>query len=216
MALGCIVAFMILATWGGCRISANVASSIASFAAPFLRASRGATPPPPGADFSAVRPYLFVTGILSISVALASALMRKLFGQDDSLKFADDLLIAGVSLMPLGLALYFVSFLVLANYEVAAVLFVFAGCLTAIALFNGFTILGRVRDVAAAWSVPTTLVLSALLSAWLTKAIFVQVSFDTSPNPAPAATPWVFPTQGTNPAPAATPWVFPTQGTPNP
>lgn len=112
-----------------------------------------------------------VAAIPFLCIAISSALLRKLFSDDEEGSFSNDIFIAGISLLPTGLYVLASGWLGLGNIEVSAVCAVFALCYTIILLHNGCTIVSRIKDTAAALSVPVIL----LLSAWLTKIVLTQL-----------------------------------------
>lgn len=126
-----------------------------------------------GSSFSTeqILNLLVVAFLPFISISISSAIMRKLFSHSDDGSFADDVFIAGVSLLPLSGYALIGSYLGLANFEVAIILLIFALSYTLILLYNGYTIVGHIKSTAAALAVPTTL----LLSTWITKIIFTKV-----------------------------------------
>ena len=111
-----------------------------------------------------------ITCVPFISIALSSALIRKLFSDEEG-SFGGDVFVAGIALMPLALVMLITGIVGIANWEVTIVRSVAALCYTIILLYSGCTIIGRIRDTAAAIAVPVML----LLSGWLTKIILTKL-----------------------------------------
>jgi hypothetical protein len=130
-----------------------------------------ATPAPPTTlTFEGGAKLLIIAVTPFVSIALSSALVNKLFSEED-VDIGSNIFIAGVSLIPVGL-LFLISGLVgISNSEVIAVLSIFALSYFILMIYNGCTIINRVRDTAAAIAVPVML----LLSGWFTKIVLAKI-----------------------------------------
>jgi hypothetical protein len=109
---------------------------------------------------------LFIFGAVPpISIALASLLARKIFHGRDG--FEGDVFIAGAALLPFGFFSVITGLLGIANFEVIAILLVFAICYTILMLYSGCTKISKISEGGAAVAVPIML----LLSIWFSKII---------------------------------------------
>lgn len=82
--------------------------------------------------------------------------------------FPGDLFVAGTASLPLGLAVVLGGVLGAANFEVIAVLVLFAVCLTVLILFAGLTRIAELPEKLAVWIVPLVL----LVTAWFSKIVY--------------------------------------------
>ncbi len=99
------------------------------------------------------------------TVAAASFGIRRALGAEEGLEA--DLFTAGSALAPLGLALLAAGLLGVANFEVVALLFLFALSYLVLMLFRGLTAIGGVSERAAPPAVPILIALSG----WLAKVV---------------------------------------------
>jgi hypothetical protein len=120
-----------------------------------------------GIKFGDILKLLVGGAIPPISIALASFIARKIFRGTDGL-VEGDIFIAGAALLPFGFFIVITGLLGIANFEVVAILLVFALCYTILMLYSGCTKISKISDGGAALAVPLML----LLSAWFSKIIF--------------------------------------------
>ncbi|MBN4048233.1 hypothetical protein JYU09_01490, partial [bacterium AH-315-O15] len=106
-----------------------------------------------------------------IGLAAASFLVGKIGHATTSIQLST--FIAGVALLPLGLAMLIASLVGLGNLEVSIIVVVVAFCLHVLILFAGLTRIGVVTDKVASYSVPAMLIASA----WLSKVLFVALFY---------------------------------------
>lgn len=118
-----------------------------------------------GTRLKAVLVGLVVFGCFGAAVAAT----RHAFRGSGSLQA--DALVAGTALVPLAVFNLAVALLGVANFEVIAVLALFALCYTILVLYSGATTLSRIPELAGAAAVPLTLILAA----WLTKVLLVSL-----------------------------------------
>lgn len=107
--------------------------------------------------------------VLPATVAAASFGIRRVLGAAEG--FAADLFTTGAALAPLGVAILASGLLGMANFEVIALLFLFAMTYLVLMLYRGLTAIGGVSERAGPPSVPILLALSA----WLTKVVFAAL-----------------------------------------
>lgn len=113
---------------------------------------------------------LIVGAVFFTSQVAASLAARKLLRGVGSVQ--GDLFTAGAALLPLGFYLLVGSVLGAGNFEIIAVLGVFAICLTILMLHAGFQGISRINDPGATLAVPSSLVLSL----WLAKVILAMLA----------------------------------------
>jgi hypothetical protein len=118
-----------------------------------------------GLKFGDVLKLLVFGAIPPVSIALSSLLSRKIFRGTDS--FEGDIFIAGAALLPFGFFSVITGLLGIANFEVVAILLVFAVCYTILMLYSGCTKISKISEGGAAVAVPIML----LLSIWFSKII---------------------------------------------
>jgi len=174
--LGALVV-SILAAWIGIQALADQALAALP---PFLRGATFPSASPgglgtvetPSIPLSHIFRLSLIVGAPFIAVFLACAITRLTSGsQDDECGMSGDVLVAGMTVLPWGLALFAVGIAGLAQWEFAFVTLTFAACYSFLALYHGCTTIIRLRDSVAAFCVPTTL----LLAAWITKLIITRV-----------------------------------------
>lgn len=119
-----------------------------------------------GLRFGDVIKLLIFGAIPFISLAVSSIVARKIFRGTDGVE--GDVFIAGAALLPFGFFAFLMGVLGIANFEVVAILFVFAICYTILILYSGCTKISKISEGGAALAVPLML----LLSAWFSKIIF--------------------------------------------
>ncbi len=113
---------------------------------------------------------LLLIGLIPFaSLAGAGAIARKVFRGTGG--FAGDVFTAGASLLPYGLAVLATAIVGAANFEIVAVLFVFALSYNILMLYSGCSRIAGIPEAGAAPAVPVML----LISAWLTKVIVVAI-----------------------------------------
>ena len=100
-----------------------------------------------------------------VGIVASSALLRQIFHSDGGLE--SDVFIAGVALIPTGICMLLSGIVGAMNFEVIAVLSIFAMSYTILIVFTGFTRILKISDAGAAIAVPICL----LVSAWLSKII---------------------------------------------
>jgi hypothetical protein len=108
---------------------------------------------------------LFLGLVPFASLIGACALARAIFHGKG--KFAGDVYTAGAVLLPTGFLVLLASLLGAANFEVIAILFLFALTYSILILYAGCSRIGTISEAGAAPAVPIIL----LLSAWITKII---------------------------------------------
>lgn len=118
-----------------------------------------------GIKFGDVLKLLIFGAIPPLSIALSSLLARKSFRGTEG--FEGDVFIAGAALLPFGFFSLITGLLGIANFEVIAILLVFAICYTILILYSGCTKISKISEGGAALAVPIML----LLSAWFSKII---------------------------------------------
>ena len=112
---------------------------------------------------------LFLGLVPFASLIGACALARAIFHGKG--RFAGDVYTAGAALLPTGIFVLLASLLGVANFEVIAILFLFALTYSILILYAGCSRIGLVSETGAAPAVPIIL----LLSAWITKIIVTAV-----------------------------------------
>ena len=112
-----------------------------------------------------------------VSLLAATASTRKVFGGLGSLH--GDSFIAGAALLPFGFLVLVSSVLGLANFEIAALLVVFALCYGILMLYTGVTRISNVSDSRAAFAVPVMIIASF----WITKIILGALLPSMLPSP---------------------------------
>jgi hypothetical protein len=122
-----------------------------------------------GIKFADVIKLLIGGAIPPSSIALASLLARKIFHGTDG--FEGDIFIGGAALLPFGFFFVLTGILGIANFEVVAILFIFAMCYTILLLYSGCTKISQMSEGESALAVPIML----LLSAWFSKIIFATL-----------------------------------------
>ncbi len=95
--------------------------------------------------------------------------VRKVLGAKTPV--AADIFTAGAALLPLGFAILVSGLLGIANFEVVALLFLFAWTYLVLVLYTGLTKVGGISERAGASAVPVVLVLAA----WLSKIVFAAL-----------------------------------------
>lgn len=95
---------------------------------------------------------------------------RKVFSREDR-PVSGDVLISGLTLLPLGLFVLMFGLLGFANWSAVAVVLVAALAYSVMFLHQGLVVVSRIPYTAAAISVPFVLVLST----WLTKIVFTRL-----------------------------------------
>ncbi|MBV9959658.1 MAG: hypothetical protein JO360_14640 [Acidobacteria bacterium] len=128
-------------------------------------------------DFGDSLKFFFFGAVPFVSILLASAGTRKVFGGAGSI--GGDSLIAGASLLPLGFLVLISGVLGLANVEIWVFLFAFVLCYTILMLYTGCTRISGVAESKAAFAVPVMIILSG----WLTKIIFGAMLPSFMPSP---------------------------------
>ena len=108
---------------------------------------------------------LFLGLVPFASLIGACALARAIFRGKG--RFAGDVYTAGAVLLPTGLLVLLAALLGAANFEVIAILFLFALTYSILILYAGCSRIGNISEAGAAPAVPIIL----LLSAWITKII---------------------------------------------
>ncbi len=103
------------------------------------------------------------------TMAAASFGVRRLLGAAQD--FAADIFIAGAALAPLGLAILAAGLLGTLNFEVIALLFLFALSYLVLMLYRGLTAIGRISERAGPPAVPVLIALSV----WLTKIVLAAL-----------------------------------------
>jgi hypothetical protein len=112
---------------------------------------------------------LFLGLVPFASLVGACALARAIFHGKGRL--AGDVYTAGAVLLPTAVFVLLASLLGAANFEVIAILFLFALTYSILILYSGCSRIGCISEAGAAPAVPIIL----LLSAWITKIIVVAV-----------------------------------------
>ena len=112
---------------------------------------------------------LFLGLVPFASLIGACALARAIFHGKG--RFAGDVYTAGAVLLPTGLLVLLAALLGAANFEVIAILFLFALTYSILILYAGCSRIGLISEAGAAPAVPIIL----LLSAWITKIIVVAL-----------------------------------------
>jgi hypothetical protein len=112
---------------------------------------------------------LFLGLVPFASLIGACALARAIFHGTG--RFAGDVYTAGAVLLPTGLLVLLAALLGAANFEVIAILFLFALTYSILILYAGCSRIGLISEAGAAPAVPIIL----LLSAWITKIIVVAL-----------------------------------------
>lgn len=128
--------------------------------------------PPAGLEvtFKALLRVTFVGLVLFAGVILGSLICRKVFqGHGSS---PGDVFVAGVCLLPVGVAVPLVALLGPANFEVCAVLLVLALCLNVLILYSGCVKVHRLSERASTVAVPAII----LLSHWVASVILRALS----------------------------------------
>jgi hypothetical protein len=110
--------------------------------------------------------FIVFGAIPFLSLLAASAATRKVFGGKGS--FHGDCFIAGASLLPFGVLVLVSGILGLANFEITALLVIFALCYGILMLYTGVSRISLVSESRAAFAVPVIIIVSL----WLTKIIF--------------------------------------------
>jgi hypothetical protein len=88
-------------------------------------------------------------------------------------------MIAGASLLPFGFLFFVSGLLGIANFEIAALLLIFALCYAILILYTGCTRISGVAESRAAFAVPVMIIVSA----WLTKILFGAILPTFLPSP---------------------------------
>jgi hypothetical protein len=112
---------------------------------------------------------LFLGLVPFASLIGACALARAVFHGKG--RFAGDVYTAGAVLLPTGVFVLLSALLGVANFEVIAILFLFALTYSILILYAGCSRIGCISEAGAAPAVPIIL----LLSAWITKIIVVAL-----------------------------------------
>lgn len=111
----------------------------------------------------------FSAAILFASLSLACMISRSMMRGTGA--FGQDIFIAGVSLLPLGIWSILFRILGVGNIEVIAILFTFAICYTILILFAGCARLAKLSEGFGAAAVPIMIIACA----WITKIIFMAL-----------------------------------------
>ena len=105
-----------------------------------------------------------------LSIAASCTLARKLFGGEER-HLEGDVFVAGVTLLPFSILILLTGTLGYSNWQVLAVLFVFALSYSILLLYRGLTTVSNIRDMAAAFCVPLVI----LWSGYLAKLVFTHL-----------------------------------------
>ena len=103
-------------------------------------------------------------------IAASCTLARKLFGGEER-HLEGDVFVAGVTLLPFSLLVLLTGALGYGNWEIVAVLFVFALCYSILLLYRGLSTVSNIRDMAAAFCVPLVI----MGSGYLAKIVFTRL-----------------------------------------
>lgn len=125
--------------------------------------------PGAGGIIGEVFKLLLLGAIPFISFAASSFLARKVFRGVEG--FEGDVFIAGAALLPFGFFTFITGLLGIANFEVIAILLVFAVCYTILMLYSGCTKISKISEGGAAVAVPIML----LLSIWFSKILLAAL-----------------------------------------
>lgn len=105
-----------------------------------------------------------------LAIAISCTLARKLFGGEER-HLEGDVFVAGVTLLPFSLLILLTGAVGYGNWEVLAMLYIFALCYTILLLYRGLTTVSGIRDMAAAFCVAPVI----MLSGYLAKIVFTQL-----------------------------------------
>jgi hypothetical protein len=120
--------------------------------------------------FEDILKLLFVGIVPTAAITGGSILARKVFrGCSESIE--GDVFIAAVSLFPIGVLLVLAGILGVGNFEVAAVVSVFALSYTILILYTGCTQISEISKVRAVPAVPIII----LIAGWLSKIVFTMM-----------------------------------------
>jgi hypothetical protein len=128
-------------------------------------------------DFGTSLKFIVFGAVPFASILAASMATRKVFGGAGSI--GGDSMIAGASLLPFGFLIFISGLLGLANFEVTALLLIFAFCYAILILYTGCTRVSGVAESKAAFAVPVMIIVSA----WLTKILFGAILPSFLPSP---------------------------------
>lgn len=115
--------------------------------------------------FGGVLKALMFAAVPFVGLAAGSLAVRKAFGGQG--KLAGDCFIAGAALLPASVGMVLGGIVGLENYQVIAILTVFALCTGVLMLFGGYTRLSKLSDRAAAIGVPVVVTVTV----WLAKVL---------------------------------------------
>lgn len=116
-------------------------------------------------EFQGVVKALMFAAVPFVGLAAGSLAVRKVFGGQG--KLAGDCFIAGAALLPASVGMVLGGIVGLENYQMIAVLTVFALCIGVLMLFAGYTRISRLSDRAAAIGVPVVVTVTV----WLAKVL---------------------------------------------
>lgn len=114
-------------------------------------------------DYSGLSVNLLILGAVPVvSIAIASALIRKLFRAQST--FESDIYIAGATLLPLGFFILLTGILGIGNVEIIIAINLFAVCYTILMLFSGCTQIHKISETSTLIAIPLILLLSVYVS----------------------------------------------------
>jgi hypothetical protein len=125
---------------------------------------------PGDSSADSVLKLLIASAVPPVAITAGGYLARKVFRSPDG-SLESDLLVAGLSLLPLALLFAAGAILGLGNIEVVGIVAVFALCYTVLILFACLTQVSAVRLAVAAPAVPIII----LLTLWLAKIVFAAL-----------------------------------------
>lgn len=120
-----------------------------------ILAQNGFAPP---STFSIMMKAL-LAGLVFAAALIGSAALARIIFKGTS-QIAGDVYTAGASLLPLSIFMLVALALGIGNYQIIALVMVFALCYTVLMLYNGFSRIAGISDGKAALAVPIVLVIS--------------------------------------------------------